>query len=397
MFSTLNTPDLINVQSACRYIFPSQMINPDFIKHLTPETLKHAYRQKANQLHPDRQRQTDFRTRDAFINVTNAYKLIDHFIRNQFSQLKLDFGKKKTIIAVGGAKGGIGKSIFSVNLGVWLCQHGLRTVLVDLDLGGANLHLYLGEKNLIRKSINDFIRNRVSSLEEIITTSQAGPKFIGGDSSELGASNIQFTQKFKLLKAIHNLDADFIIMDLGGDTAYNILDFFLTADYGIILTTQEAPAYIGAYHFIKACLYRKLNRLFGPEFGWEKNKDEKLERFLALVMSDPLEHKINTIQDLLDKASLLDLDHSVISRAIETFKPYLVLNKWTPAIDSNQVVDKIQNVSRRWLSKEIKFIGNLSLAPEIEKSSINLIPAVVSHPNGALAGELQAIITNLFH
>ena len=48
----------------------------------------------------------------------------------------------KKVIAVGGAKGGIGKSIFATNLALLLSSVG-RTVIIDLDLGGANLHLYL--------------------------------------------------------------------------------------------------------------------------------------------------------------------------------------------------------------------------------------------------------------
>ena len=67
------------------------------------------------------------------------------------------FGKP-IVIAVGGAKGGIGKSI-SANLGIYLARKGRQTVLVDLDLGGANLHLYLGETRL-PLTINDFLTQR---------------------------------------------------------------------------------------------------------------------------------------------------------------------------------------------------------------------------------------------
>ncbi len=55
---------------------------------------------------------------------------------------------KKTIVAVGGAKGGVGKSALAANLAVGLALLGQRVVLADLDLGGADVHLYLGVKSL---------------------------------------------------------------------------------------------------------------------------------------------------------------------------------------------------------------------------------------------------------
>ena len=107
-----------------------------------------------------------------------------------------------------------------------------------------------------------------------------GPLLIGGNSSQLGNANINFMRKLKLMKAIKNLDADFIIIDLGGDTSYNIIDFFLLADHGIVMTTCDPASYLDAYNFIKTALYRKLNRLFGPESKYKAQKDQALEQFI---------------------------------------------------------------------------------------------------------------------
>jgi flagellar biosynthesis protein FlhG len=64
--------------------------------------------------------------------------------------------KRPTIIAVGGSKGGIGKSVFSANLGIHLSKEH-KTVIIDLDLGGANMHFYLGHNKVLKKNINDFL------------------------------------------------------------------------------------------------------------------------------------------------------------------------------------------------------------------------------------------------
>ncbi len=60
------------------------------------------------------------------------------------------------IWAVGGGKGGTGKSVVSAILAFWLARMGKRTVLIDVDLGGANIHTLMGIKSPPR-SINDFI------------------------------------------------------------------------------------------------------------------------------------------------------------------------------------------------------------------------------------------------
>ena len=67
----------------------------------------------------------------------------------------------KTILAVGGAKGGVGKSALAANLAVGLSLLGQKVVLADLDLGGADVHLYVGVKSLSR-TWNDFLERKIA-------------------------------------------------------------------------------------------------------------------------------------------------------------------------------------------------------------------------------------------
>ena len=85
------------------------------------------------------------------------------------------------IIAAGGAKGGIGKSILAANLGVYLSRRGFRTVLVDLDLGAANLHLYMGVWAL-KHRIDDYLDKKAHRLDAIAVETDPGPRLIGGGS-----------------------------------------------------------------------------------------------------------------------------------------------------------------------------------------------------------------------
>ena len=164
----------------------------------------------------------------------------------------------KTIIAVGGAKGGVGKSALAANLAVGLALLGQKVVLADLDLGGADVHLYLGVKSL-PNTWNDFLDKKVDSIEEIMTpTPYEGLKLIGGDSSRLGSENLPYHQKRKIMRHLQEMEGDYLILDLGGNSTYNVLDFFLFADRKIVISGTEPASILDSYSFIKVSIYRLL-------------------------------------------------------------------------------------------------------------------------------------------
>lgn len=75
--------------------------------------------------------------------------------------------------------------------------------------------------------MNDFLDKKVSSIKEILTpTPFDGLSLIGGDSSKLGSENLPYHQKQKILRHLRDLDGDFLILDLGGNSSYNVLVFF---------------------------------------------------------------------------------------------------------------------------------------------------------------------------
>jgi len=168
----------------------------------------------------------------------------------------------KKIIAVGGAKGGVGKSMLAANLAVGLSLLGQKVVLADLDLGGADVHLYTGVKSLASTWI-DFLDRKVDSLQDILTpTAFTGLSLIGGDSSKLGSANLPYSQKLKIMRHLKELETDFLVVDLGGDTTLNGLDFFLLADQKIVVSGTEPASVLDSYTFIKVAFIRFLERFF---------------------------------------------------------------------------------------------------------------------------------------
>ena len=119
-----------------------------------------------------------------------------------------------TIVAVGGGKGGAGKSIFSALMAFWLARLGKRTILMDADLGGANLHTLLGILSPER-TLNDFVTKKIEELEGVcIETGEKNLRLISGASEVLSLANPHFSQKVKLMTHLSRLDTDYVVLDL---------------------------------------------------------------------------------------------------------------------------------------------------------------------------------------
>lgn len=139
------------------------------------------------------------------------------------------------LIPVAGGKGGVGKSVLSLNLAVTLAQQCKKTILVDLDLGGANLHTLLGLKNN-QAGIGTFITKQETDFSNLLqATGIPNLQFIAGDCLYPGVANMDFFTKCKIIRNLQSLDADYVLLDLGAGSTYNIVDFFITTNDGIII------------------------------------------------------------------------------------------------------------------------------------------------------------------
>ena len=184
--------------------------------------------------------------------------LADENLPQAMSEVRLSTQAEKKIVAIGGGKGGIGKSLLASSLGIELARRGQRVILVDLDLGGANLHTALGIAHP-EETLYDFVGRRVETLEELaVETGIENLRLISGSLDAIGAANPLHQQKLRLMRAIQGLNAEIILLDLGAGSHFNVLDFFLLADQGIVTLVPEPTAVENAYRFVKAAFFRRL-------------------------------------------------------------------------------------------------------------------------------------------
>ena len=166
------------------------------------------------------------------------------------------------IIPVAGGKGGVGKSIYSLNIAVTLAKQCKKVILVDLDLGGSNLHTLLGLKNN-QAGLGTFIARQEEDFSNLLqATGIPGLQFIAGDCLFPGTANMDFFTKKKILTNLEKLNADYIILDLGAGSSYNVIDFFLTSYKGTLVVTPELTSILNAYSFLKSTVFRFLYRQF---------------------------------------------------------------------------------------------------------------------------------------
>jgi flagellar biosynthesis protein FlhG len=226
---------------------------------------------------------------------------------------------RRAIWSMGGGKGGIGKSILTASLGWQLARMGKRVVLVDADLGGSNLHTCLGVSNP-QLTLADFIRRRVERIEDVMVEGGTpGLRLISGASDFLGAANIKYPQKVRVLNRIRALDVDVVLLDLGAGTSFNILDFFLVSDMGILTVVPEPTSIENGYRFIKSALYRRLRGVVG---------NEAVRKIVESALDQKNPWGIKTPLDLLAAVEKEDPEEvEPLKREINSFHPRFVVNQ----------------------------------------------------------------------
>lgn len=227
---------------------------------------------------------------------------------------------KTRVIAVTSGKGGVGKTNISVNLAITFAQAGKRVILVDGDLGMANVNVLLGitpKANLL-----DVI-NKKKKMSEIILNTEYGIQFIAGANGFSRIANLSdderdfFAEEFITLSS-----ADIIIIDTGAGVSDNVLRFVESADEAYVVTTPEPTAITDAYGLIKIIatefddsqITMKLivNRVRSANEG--KRIAEKIITTVAQFLNTPVEYLGFIYDDQNVSSSVLRQKPFVISQ-----------------------------------------------------------------------------------
>lgn len=183
--------------------------------------------------------------------VSHAKKLEDQ-IREEI-QGEEAAEREARIFAVISNKGGVGKTHTSVNLACAFAEMNMRTLLIDIDLGNANVGVKIGVNP--KHTLMDFL-NREKDIFEIVTDTEYGFDLIGGQSGEYKLANLVYVQKLKFIRNFREVSKNYeaVIFDLSAGIDSTVLDFALAANEVIIITTPQDI--VAGYACLKASYYR---------------------------------------------------------------------------------------------------------------------------------------------
>ena len=296
------------------------------------------------------------------------------------------------ILPIASGKGGVGKSAISLNLSIALAQLGKKVILCDFDFGGANLHTMLGHKNN-KPGLGHFINKLEDHLEPLIQkTAVENLGFIAGDCLIPGTANMDFFSKKKILKELNQLDADYVILDLGAGSAYNTLDFFLVTYKSILVTTPEITSILNAYSFLKSSAFRFLAQQFSA-----KSEERKfIQDFTHTRLEGTELSFVNLMEELYKRFP--ESSTKAINK-LDSFRPQVILNKGR---ESNDIAmgQRLKSLVKNKLNMNMEFIGFIPHDDEISLSIARRTPLILTNPEGDFARRIyptaQRVIENDF-
>ncbi|OEH85838.1 cobyrinic acid a,c-diamide synthase [Desulfuribacillus stibiiarsenatis] len=251
-------------------------------------------------------------------------------LRQLVSQNK---AKKARVITVTSGKGGVGKSNFTLNFALCLKEYGKKVVILDADLGLANIDVLLGVST--KMNLANIIYDHVT-IWDVLYKSEYGIDIVAGGSGIQDLLSLNESQLEHFLKQIDLLSnyADYILIDTGAGLSKETARLIVAADEVILVTTPEPTSITDAYAIVKMVhnisqdiKYRLIvNRVMNNIEG--KATSEKLQlvtkRFLNIDLSF---------------LGLLPDDQNVL-QAVKKQKPFYLMH---PTTDASQAMRDVTN------------------------------------------------------
>jgi len=243
--------------------------------------------------------------------------------------------KDTRVICITSGKGGVGKTNFTINLGMELTKLNKKVVIIDADLGLANIDVILG--TVPKYTLLDIIHNN-KSIEDVIMNGPNGIKVISGGSGVLELVDMPLTSIQKLIEKFNSINnyADIILIDTGAGLSNSVLSFVLSAQEVIVITTPEPTSITDAYAMIKTINLK------------EKNKKIKV-----------------------------------------------IINRVENISEGNIAFEKLYNASKRFLSIDLEKLGYVLDDNNVSKSVKKQRPFTIEYPNSIASKNIKNIAIKL--
>ena len=198
------------------------------------------------------------------------------------------------VVAITSGKGGVGKTNLAVNLAIALQKRGYRVLVIDADLGMANVDILLGAAS--RKHLLDLLRPEVT-LDDVIVRTPHDIQYISGGSGIEKALEYDHAEKLLLQQKLADCAtrADLILVDTGAGLGRNVMDFILAADEVLLVTTPEPTSLTDAYAVMKAysiyAVQKNLRLIINRVYEAKESREvaQKLQRAAEKFLHMPVD------------------------------------------------------------------------------------------------------------
>jgi flagellar biosynthesis protein FlhG len=277
------------------------------------------------------------------------------------------------ILAVAGAKGGVGKTLLSTNFAIYLATIGRRVVLVDAEIEGTNAHTLLG--------LDDVVPGKDPS--DIVETPVPGLRLLDAGVDRPPPGALRRTSRPRLMERLRGLEADYVVVDLGSGTDRTLLDFWLDSDLHVFVTSPDPAALENTYRFIRAAFARRLRRTA------EGNTRYGMIRWLRAMGNTP------PPLDLARRLEAAGDDLSDLVRAeMSGFVFRLALNQARARSDL-ELGDAMRSAVRRRFGVRIGYLGYVDHDDHVSTCVRARRPLLVESPGTKAAKSIEKIARRL--
>ena len=282
------------------------------------------------------------------------------------------------LIAIGGGRGGVGKSVVAVNLGVYLAQLGRTVALVDADPNGGELHTMLGVSVPARpRGPDDPPEEDLPMFKTPVPGLLLSPQAYATGSTV----PVRPGRKARWARRLRQLDVDYVLMDLGSGTAPATLDLFLEADLGICVTSPEPPSVEATYRFCRALFHRQLRRLLFKD-RFRMRLSERAQAELPPLPSP---------QELVRAVARYDAAVGELASAeLSKLRPRLVVNCVRLRTDSD-LGPGMCEMATRYLGVNLDSIGHVEQDDAVWLSVVRRRPLLIDSPTSKSARNLERV------
>jgi flagellar biosynthesis protein FlhG len=251
-------------------------------------------------------------------------------------------GRKNRIVTISSGKGGVGKTNLSVNMALAYARMGKKVVVMDADLGLANVNIMLGMTP--RYNLYHVIKKQ-KTIREILVDTDYGISIVAGASGFSQIANLSEEERQNFIDGMDTLTAaDIVIIDTGAGVSSNVLDFIAAADDAVIVTTPEPTAITDAYGIIKIIATELESLDMGLKLVVNRAKGAADAKKVADRVTSIAGQFLNLKVDYL---GFIYEDNSVI-QAVLRQKPFMVIDPKCKASQCVQhIVDRLEKTGVR--------------------------------------------------